>query len=209
MSKSNTSRNDQEIFWSEQYAEDYIKKNAEFDAILGVQAWEKMLASTSGITSLLECGCNIGRNIDSLDRLLPSASKSIIEISKPAFDFVSSRHALAQKFNGSILESSLEGSFDLVYTMGVLIHINPDELLSNLQKAYNYSNKYLLFGEYFNRTPIMLDYQGQKNRLFKRDFGKLVVENFSVKLLDYGFLWGHIYDSAGFDDITWWMFEKK
>jgi pseudaminic acid biosynthesis-associated methylase len=207
--KNNISRNDQEIFWSEQYAEDYIKKNAEFDAILGVQAWEKMLASTSGITSLLECGCNIGRNIDSLDRLLPSASKSIIEISKPAFDFVSSRHALAQKFNGSILESSLEGSFNLVYTMGVLIHINPDELLANLQKAYNYSNKYLFFGEYFNRTPIMLDYQGQKNRLFKRDFGKLVMENFSVKLLDYGFLWGHIYDTAGFDDVTWWMFEKR
>lgn len=206
--KNKISRNDQEIFWSELYAEDYIKKNAEFDTILGVQAWEKMLASTSGITSLLECGCNIGRNIDSLDRLLPSASKSIIEISKPAFDFVSSRHALAQKFNGSILESPLEGSFDLVYTMGVLIHINPDELLANLQKAYNYSNKYLLFGEYFNRTPIMLDYQGQKNRLFKRDFGKLVMENFSVKLLDYGFLWGHIYDAAGFDDVTWWLFEK-
>jgi pseudaminic acid biosynthesis-associated methylase len=207
--KNSISRNDQEIFWSEKYAEDYIKKNAEFDAILGVQAWEKMLASTSGITSLLECGCNIGRNIDSLDRLLPSASKSIIEISKPAFDFVSSRHALAQKFNGSILESSLEGSFDLVYTMGVLIHINPDELLANLQKAYNYSNKYLLFGEYFNRAPIMLDYQGQKNRLFKRDFGKLIIENFPVKLLDYGFHWGHIYDAAGFDDITWWIFEKR
>ncbi len=207
--KNSLSRNDQEIFWSEQYAEDYIKKNAEFDAFLGVQAWEKMLASTSGITSLLECGCNIGRNIDSLDRLLPSASKSIIEISKPAFDFVSNRHALAQKFNGSILESSLEGSFDLVYTMGVLIHINPDELLANLQKAYDYSSKYLLFGEYFNRMPIMLDYQGQKNRLFKRDFGKLVIENFSLKLLDYGFLWGHIYDSAGFDDLTWWIFEKR
>ena len=209
MSKSNTSRNDQEIFWSEQYAEDYIKKNAEFDTGLALEAWEKMLASTSGITSLLECGCNIGRNIDSLERVLPSASKSIIEISKPAFDFVSRRYALAQKFNGSILESSLEGSFDLVYTMGVLIHINPDELLANLQKVYNYSNKYLLFGEYFNRTPTMIEYQGQKNRLFKRDFGKLVIENFSVKLLDYGFLWGHIYDAAGFDDITWWMFEKK
>ena len=167
MSKSDIPRNDQEIFWSEQYAEDYIKKNAEFDTGLALEAWGKMLASTSGITSLLECGCNIGRNIDSLERVLPSASKSIIEISKPAFDFVSRRHALAQKFNGSILESSLEGSFDLVYTMGVLIHINPDELLANLQKAYNYSNKYLLFGEYFNRTPIMLDYQGQKTAFLK------------------------------------------
>jgi hypothetical protein len=22
-------------------------------------------------------------------------------------------------------------------------------------------------------------------------------------------LWGHIYDVAGFDDITWWLFEKR
>jgi len=93
--------------------------------------------------------------------------------------------------------------------MGVLIHINPDELLENLKKISNYSHKYLLIGEYFNRTPIMLDYQGEKDKLFKRDFGKLVMENFRVKLLDYGFLWGHIYDPAGFDDITWWLFKKK
>jgi len=206
---NNTTRNEQEVFWSEQYAEDYIKKNAQFDNLLALEAWRKMLASTSDIKSILECGCNIGRNIDSLEKVLPAASKSIIEISKPAFEFVSNRHLLNQKFNGSILESNLEGSFDLVYTMGVLIHINPEELMVNLQKIFNYSKKYLLFGEYFNRTPTMIEYQGQKNKLFKRDFGKMVIENFPVKLLDYGFLWGHIYDSAGFDDITWWVFEKK
>lgn len=206
---NNTTRNEQEVFWSEQYAEDYIKKNAQFDNLLALEAWRKMLASTSDIKSILECGCNIGRNIDSLQKVLPAASKSIIEISKPAFEFVSNRHLLNQKFNGSILESNLEGSFDLVYTMGVLIHINPEELMVNLQKIFNYSKKYLLFGEYFNRTPTMIEYQGQENKLFKRDFGKMVIENFPVKLLDYGFLWGHIYDSAGFDDITWWVFEKK
>lgn len=206
---NDTTRNEQEVFWSKKYAENYIKKNAQFDNLLALEAWGKMLASTSGIKSFLECGCNIGRNIDSLAKVLPEASKSIIEISEPAFAYVSKRHLLNQKFNGSILESDLEGSFDLVYTMGVLIHINPEELMVNLLKIFNYSNKYLLFGEYFNRTPIMIEYQGEKNKLFKRDFGKMVIENFPVKLLDYGFLWGHIYDSAGFDDITWWVFEKK
>jgi len=52
-------------------------------------------------------------------------------------------------------------------------------------------------------------YYWQKNKLFKQDFGKLFIENFSVKPVDYGFLWGHIYDKAGFDDITWWLFEKE
>ena len=40
------------------------------------------------------------------------------------------------------------------------------------------------------------------------DFGKLFLENFDVKVVDYGFLWGVEYDVAGFDDITWWLFEK-
>jgi hypothetical protein len=56
---------------------------------------------------------------------------------------------------------------------------------------------------------MTVEYQGEPDKLFKRDFGKLFIENFGVKLLDYGFLWGHIYDAAGFDDITWWLFEKS
>ena len=64
-------------------------------------------------------------------------------------------------------------------------------------------------GEYFNRTPTSITYQGEEEKLFKRDFGKLFIENFDVTLVDYGFLWGHIYDLAGHDDITWWMFEKN
>jgi pseudaminic acid biosynthesis-associated methylase len=202
-------RNEQEDFWAEQYATEYIQKNSEFDQSLAIEAWNKMLAGTKGVESVLECGCNIGRNLNTLAAVLPAAHKSIIEISKPAFEFVGKRHDLDQKFNGSILESNLEGTFDLVYTMGVLIHINPDELLENLAKIYSYSGKYLLVGEYFNRTPTMIEYQGQQNRLFKRDFGKLILENFPVRLLDYGFLWGHIYDSAGFDDITWWLFQRS
>jgi pseudaminic acid biosynthesis-associated methylase len=204
-------RTEQERFWAEKYAEDYIKKNSRFDNILGAEAWGKMLSTISGkVGSYLECGCNIGRNIDQLKIALPAAKPSIIEISEPAFRFVSQRHAFENSFKGSILESVFnESSFDLVFTMGVLIHINPDQLLANMERMFRYSNKYILIGEYFNRTPTTIEYQGEQNKLFKRDFGKLFIENFEVKLVDYGFLWGHIYDAAGFDDITWWLFEKN
>jgi len=93
--------------------------------------------------------------------------------------------------------------------MGVLIHINPDQLLDHMDRMFAYSRRYILLGEYFNRTPVAIDYQGEKDRLFKRDFGKLFIENFRVSLVDYGFLWGHVYDSAGFDDVTWWLFDKR
>lgn len=202
--------NEQQNFWKNEYALDYIEKNKNFNQPLGVEAWKKMLLKTQDINTILECGCNIGRNLGFLNKCKPDAAKSIIEISKPAFEFVSNQYVLANKFNGPITESNfVEGSFDLVFTIGVLIHIHPNDLLSNMKKMFCYSGKYILVGEYFNRTPVMIEYQGKLDRLFKSDFGKLFMENFDVKLVDNGFLWGHIYDSAGFDDITWWLFEKN
>lgn len=205
-----TYKTDQEKFWAETYATDYIAKNSTFDSNGGQEAWRKMLSKTQSIETILECGCNIGRNIQFLNNVYPSAKKSIIEISKPAFDFVTSSMEIENSFNGSIINSNLSGhTFDLVFTMGVLIHIHPNNLLENLSKIHQYSKKYILIGEYFNRTPVMIEYQGQKDKLFKRDFGKFFVENFDVSVIDYGFLWGHIYDESGFDDVTWWLFEKS
>jgi len=202
---------EQENFWATTYATDYIKKNSSFDNQIGAEAWAKMLKGTRGeIKTLLECGCNIGRNIEQIKMVLPEAIPSIIEISEPAFKFVTSHHDFKHAFNGAILDSAFDNaSFDLVFTTGVLIHINPDQLLQHMEKMFRYSNKYILMGEYFNRTPVSIEYQGEKDKLFKRDFGKLFIENFDVKLLNYGFLWGHIYDVAGFDDVTWWLFEKR
>lgn len=201
--------NDQELFWKEQYSDAYIRKNSDFDFDKGVEAWRTMLRKAGPLHSILECGSNIGRNIRFLNAVVPDARKSIIEVSPQAFERVRSEHQLEFTFNGTIAESTLpDGAFDLVFTCGVLIHIHPDNLLANMQRMFEYSKRYVLMSEYFNRTPVMLEYQGQVNRLFKRDFGKYFIEHFPVSVIDYGFLWGHVYDDAGFDDKTWWLFEK-
>jgi len=208
--KNTNNMNEQQVFWKKNYSENYIKKNTSFDQELGIDGWKKMLNKAEKIESLLECGCNIGRNIDFLENVLPNSSKSIIELSNEAYEKVTSKFNLENSFNGSILDSTFKlNSFDLVFICGVLIHIHPDDVLDNMKKMFEYSNKYILIGEYFNRTPVMIEYQGQKNKLFKSDFGKTFMTNFDVELVDYGFLWGHIYDKAGFDDITWWLFKKN
>lgn len=206
-----TFNSNQEQFWAETYADEYIKRNSQFDHPLGAKAWQSMLNKVANnINNYLECGCNIGRNITQLGIAYPQMVPSIIEISEPAYQFVTQQHQFDQKFNGAILGSDfLEDSFDLVFTMGVLIHINPDQLLAHMAKMHQYSKRYVLMGEYFNRTPVSIEYRGEQDKLFKRDFGKLYLENFDVKIVDYGFLWGHLYDKAGFDDITWWLFEKN
>jgi hypothetical protein len=91
----------------------------------------------------------------------------------------------------------------------VLIHINPDDLIETMANMFRLSSRYILICEYFNRTPITINYKGESDRLFKRDFGKLFMENFDCKIIDYGFLWGQEFDDAGFDDITYWLFEKS
>jgi pseudaminic acid biosynthesis-associated methylase len=208
MNKKNT-LNEQEQFWAKTYANDYIKKNSSFDLKKSIEAWNKMTLKIPNIKNILECGCNIGRNLNCLNRVYPQAKKSIIEISKPAYDHVLKTYNIKNAYNGSIISSNFFlNSFDLVFTMGVLIHISPKNLIANMKKMFDYSNKYILIGEYFNRQPTTIMYQGLSNKLFKCDFGKIFINNFNVKLLDYGFLWGHLYDNAGFDDITWWLFKK-
>lgn len=200
--------NPQELFWKKDCANNYIAKNNKFDNKKGVEAWRFMLKKAKNVASILECGSNIGRNIGFLEKVMPEAEKTVIEISKPAFEFVTKKYKLKNSFNGAIRDSSFKDKFDLVFTIGVLIHIHPKDLLTNMQTLCQYSKKYILIGEYFNRTPEMIKYHGKNNRLFKRDFGKLFLQNFPVALVDYGFLWGHFYDKAGFDDITWWLFKR-
>jgi pseudaminic acid biosynthesis-associated methylase len=198
----------QEQYWAQEAAQAYIARNSSFDHSLGSQAWDTMLAQADQpIGSFLECGCNIGRNVSQLALARPAARPSVIEISQPAFHFVTRQHDLQHAFNGPILDASLPpASFDLVFTMGVLIHIQPDQLLQTMARMHAWSSRYILMGEYFNRTPVMLEYHGQQDRLFKRDFGRLFADNFDVEVKDCGFLWDRLYAAAGFDDITWWLF---
>lgn len=201
--------NEQELFWKERYADNYIKKNNQFDIDKGVIAWKRMLDKCQNKKlNILECGSNIGRNIKQIKKAYPDSKCSIIEINNRAFEICKANNPIENAFLGSILDCDFkENQFDIVFTMGVLIHIDPDNLFANISKMVNLSRKYVLIGEYFDRNPSTLDYQGEKNKLFKRDFGKYFLGNFNGKCIDYGFLWSEEFESAGFDDITWWLFD--
>ncbi|MDQ3073822.1 MAG: hypothetical protein M3Q97_11235 [Bacteroidota bacterium] len=55
--------NEQQVFWKDKYANDYIAKNSNFALESGIKCWAKMLMHAEKIENLLECGSNIGRNI--------------------------------------------------------------------------------------------------------------------------------------------------
>lgn len=202
--------NEQEDFWVREISSAYRTDNDSFDMQSSMVAWQKMINSlpASEINSFLECGSNIGRNVGTLAVLAPGWEANVIEISTEALRICTERYQVSSAYNGSIKESNFDKMFDLVFSCGVLIHISPEDLLATMQKMYNHSSRYILVAEYFSRTPESIVYRGELNKLFKRDFGKLFVENFPVKVLDCGFLWSYEYENAGFDDITYWLFEK-
>lgn len=203
--------NEQENFWKNVVATDYIADNSNYDFKKGLDCWNKILEKlpANEVLSILELGCNVGRNLGSLRNLFPAVSLNAIEINSKALEIADQKYKLDFKFAGSIDEYETNEQFDLVFTSGVLIHIHPDNLMKSMKKMNNLSKRYVIMIEYFNRTPVAIDYRGEKNKLFKCNFGKIFIENFPVKLIDVGFLWGHIYDEAGFDDVTFWVFEKN
>ena len=91
---------------------------------------------------------------------------------------------------------------------GVLIHINPDEILKVYRKLVESTNKYLLIAEYYSRKPEALMYRGFKDKLFKRDFAGEILDQYpDLNLVDYGFVY-HKDPKFPQDDITWFLLEK-
>ena len=152
--------------------------------------------------SILEIGSNIGLNMLALKDLYPQAELASVEINTDACTALAS--IVDQIFNQSIQEYDAKEKFELVLIKGVLIHMNPDDLLSTYNKIAASSSKYVLIAEYYNPTPIAIDYRGHKNKLFKRDFaGEFLDANPTWRIQDYGFVYHR--DKFPQDDLTWFL----
>jgi spore coat polysaccharide biosynthesis protein SpsF len=109
----------------------------------------------------------------------------------------------------SILEFEPRGTWDLVFTKGVLIHIIPDKLPIVYEVMYRSSARFVLLAEYYNPKPVEISYRGHSGKLFKRDFAGEMLDMFpNLSLRDYGFAW-HRDPSCPQDDLTWFLLERK
>ncbi len=198
---------EQENFWAGEFGDNYINRNDSEKLLFSkVAMWSNILRGANSIKSVKELGCNIGLNLLALNKLNPELKLSGVEINAEA-----ARHAkelkVAQITNGTILEEINSEKSDLVFTAGVLIHINPDHLKSVYDNLVNNSNRYVMVAEYYNPSPVNIDYRGSEERLFKRDFAGELIEQYGLKLIDYGFIYKRD-NWAPQDDITWFLLEK-
>jgi pseudaminic acid biosynthesis-associated methylase len=199
----------QEAFWAGGFGTEYIDRNRDAAALAGrTHLWSTILGRASGIGSAVEFGANIGLNIHALGRLLPAAALSAIEINAEAVRQLRRIEGLGVH-HGSILEPQVERAHDLAFTVGVLIHINPDALPAVYDNLYAASSRYIVVAEYYNPSPVSIPYRGHADRLFKRDFAGDMLDRFDdLELVDYGFCY-HRDTHFPMDDITWFLLEKR
>jgi pseudaminic acid biosynthesis-associated methylase len=199
---------EQEKFWAEEFGTEYIERN-QGDQLLAsnLNFFSKALQQAGNINSCKEFGANIGMNLKALKLLYPSLEMKAVEINPIASDTLSQMIGKENVFNGSILDCP-DDEVELTIIKGVLIHINPDVLNSIYQKLYTNSSKFILIAEYYNPSPVSIDYRGHSNRLFKRDFAGEFLDKFDdTQLIDYGFAYKR--DPAfPQDDITWFLIKK-
>jgi len=199
-----SSRSEQEDFWAGEFGTGYIDRNSSEEWVRSNKVFFARVLSglSQSPSSILEIGSNIGLNMLALRDLYPQAELASIEINTDACSALAS--IVDEVFNLSIQEYNAKEKFELVLIKGVLIHMNPDDLLSTYKKIATSSSKYVLIAEYYNPTPIAIDYRGHKDRLFKRDFaGEFLDANPSWRIQDYGFVYHR--DQFPQDDLTWFL----
>lgn len=202
-------RTEQEEFWAGEFGNSYMRRNTGDSVIASNMAlFSKIFANASSIHSVLEFGANIGLNLRAIRSLLPNLDRlSAVEINEQAVEALRAIDDL-EVYHTSILHYDPPATWDFVFSKGVLIHINPDELPSVYDKMYAASNRYLCVAEYYNPTPTEIPYRGHAGYLFKRDFAGEILERFpDLRLVTYGFAYRRD-PMFPQDDLTWFLMEK-
>ena len=209
MSKSQITA--QETFWKVKFCSDYISRHE-------TQKWVKnntvffkrCLKSVNKrkLKTLIEFGSNVGLNLMALNDINKFEDITAIEINKKAYANLT-KLKYVNPINQSALEYSLDKKYDLVLSKGFLIHINPKKLNLVYDKIFNSCKKsgYILICEYYSQNPVSVNYRGNKNMLFKRDFaGEIIKKYKNTTLIDYGFVYRN--DKFPQDDMNWFLIKK-
>ncbi len=204
-------KTEQEAFWAGDFGNFYIDRNSDPEKVAHRTAlFAKILSRTNNISRVLELGANIGQNLLAIRTLIPNCTFGAIEINEKAAKSLK-RIPDVKLFLGSIFDFAPAnlGKYDLTLTSGLLIHINPDLLSEVYSQLYECSRSYICLIEYYNPTPVEVNYRGHSKRLFKRDFAGEMLDKYSdLQLLDYGFQYHRDYNFP-LDDATWFLLRKN
>jgi pseudaminic acid biosynthesis-associated methylase len=161
--KEYTDRNPQDI-------DDFDKVYLKNFAITRTELNKEFLKEIPKQAKILEIGCNVAAQLDGLKKL-GFTDLTGTDVSKYAIEKAKQKHPEINFYIGSALKLPFkDNEFDLVFTSGVLIHIHPKDLPKAISEIQRISKKYIWCFEYFSQELKEIEYHGNKNILWKRDF---------------------------------------
>jgi pseudaminic acid biosynthesis-associated methylase len=201
---------EQEIFWAKEFGNSYLARNSVEELYPNkISLFSEITKNLTSLTSFLEFGPNSGVNLLALKNLFPNSLLSAVEINARAVRSLRELKICKNVWHDSILNFKKEKIADFSFTSGVLIHINPDHIEKAYETIYNSSKKYILICEYYNPSPVEIEYRGHRDKLFKRDFaGDLLLKYKDLNLINYGFRYNKD-NSFPLDDVTWFLLKKN
>ena len=123
-----------------------------------------------GAKAVLEAGCNIGNNLSGFPSYFDVHG---IDMNKKALNRARLRYPTFHFDEGSIAKMPYNDSqFDLVFTRGVLIHINQNDMPSAVKELFRVSRKWIINLEYFGEDGQMIKWKRGDNLLWYRDMKK-------------------------------------
>ena len=192
---------DQLQVWKEGFGKDYTDRNY-VDWRIRIPLFNSILEGLS-LDTILEVGCNSGHNLKTLQYILPKARVWGIEPNEYALDLAWEQglNVLYGDASDLIFDNKY---FDLVFTIGVLIHIPIEQLPTALEEIYRVSKKYILAMEYYSIVDTPITYRGRSELLWKRDFKNHYLTQFPyLKVIKRG-----VINMETLDRMNYWLFEK-
>lgn len=190
-----------ESVWGGDFGDRYTNRNSS-SFNLRKPFWQKLMRTLKP-ARVLEVGCNSGGNLKWISPLAEAfgvdVNETAIRMAKIAWPELNLLRAIGRDL------PFVDRYFDLTFTCGVLIHQPMESLLEVMRELVRTSGRYVLCMEYYAPKREEVPYRNLDGALFRDDYGKLYQSKFKLKLLKSGKL-GF---GDGFDDITWWLLERK
>ena len=135
----NNYQTEQEDFWAGVFGDEYTDRNSGEKLLASkINFFSKVLQRCNGgVDTVLELGANQGLNLRAIGILLPNVKMTAVEINKKAAEKCKNIDRVTV-LRESIFDFKSDKKFDLTFTKGVLIHINPEKLADVYKKLYDY-----------------------------------------------------------------------
>jgi pseudaminic acid biosynthesis-associated methylase len=196
-------KNEQEKFWSSDFGKEYTDRNTrpndelnsiyeKWFGVSRVKMNEDFLEKLPKDAKILEVGCNTGMQLACL-KSMGFTNLYGIELQAYAVEKAKEYTRGINVIQGSAFDLPFKDNFfDLVFTSGVLIHIDPINLPKVFSEMYRCSNKYIWGFEYYSDSVTPINYRGNQGFLWKADYQKLFQNQFkdmeSVKAEKYSYI---------------------